>query len=59
MSDLPQLAYYCGRPIEDLTREELVDALNYSARELRAALDRASAERKVWSGMLSARRVAA
>lgn len=49
------VALWMGKPVKDMTREELIDALNWSAREIRKMQDDHRIELAVLGGRRNAK----
>ena len=52
---MSQIAYWAGKSINEMSREELIEALNQSADSYNRLLISSQAERKFWSGLLKAK----
>lgn len=37
MTDIPTVSFWMGRPLSELTKEELIEAVEYLGRELKVA----------------------
>jgi hypothetical protein len=55
MSDIPMVLCYQGRPITELSREELIEALEVAAAELEQERDGHSRTREMYKLILSRR----
>jgi hypothetical protein len=43
---IPMVSYWCGLPIEELSREQLIDALNWCGAEIERMREQAAKERE-------------
>lgn len=56
MNDVPHLTYWMGRDIRELTRAELIEALEYSCREHKRHIESSISSMRLMGDLMRARR---